>query len=62
MPKKGLRVDIDEKLHQRVRFKALTQNTTVAAIVRELLRRWVEEEKPIVLPLPTQPTGSITAK
>ena len=53
MTKKSIRVDIDENLHQRVRFKALALDTTVAAFVREKLRQWVEEEKPIVL-LPTE--------
>jgi len=62
MPKKSIRVEIDETLHQRVRFKALTQNTTVAALVREKLRQYVEEEKPIVLPPKLQPTGKIVKK
>ena len=59
MAKKGIRVDIDEDLHQKVRYKALALNTTVAAIVRKKLRQWVEEEKPIVLPPETQPVGKI---
>ena len=56
----SIRINLDKDLHRRVRFKALTQNTTVAAVVREKLRDWVENEKPIVLPPKTQPTGKIT--
>lgn len=55
----SVRVNIDKDLHQKVRFKALTQNTTVAAVIREKLRAWVEDEKPIVLPPQTQPVGKI---
>ena len=58
----SLRVNINQSLYQKVRFKALTLNITVADVVREKLRLWVEEEKPIVLPPPTQPTGSIITK
>ena len=60
--KKSIRVEIDENLHQKVRFKALTLNTTVADVVRKQLRHWVEKEKPIVLPPKTQPTGKLTKK
>jgi len=60
MSKKSIRVEIDEDLHQKVRYKALALNTTVADVVRNKLRRWVQEEKPIVLPPATQPTGKIT--
>jgi hypothetical protein len=47
---KSLRVNIDEALYQKVRYKALATNTTVAAVVRQKLEDWVEKEKPIVLP------------
>ena len=50
MAKKSFRVELDEELHQRVRYKALTQGITVAALIRKKLTDWVEKEKPIVLP------------
>jgi plasmid stability protein len=52
---KSLRVNIDEDLHQKVRYKALALNTTVAAVIRKMLTDWVEKEKPIVLPTTDQP-------
>ena len=52
MTKKSIRVEVDDELHQRVRYKALAMGTTVAAVIRQKLHDWVEKEKPIVL-LPT---------
>lgn len=62
MTTKSLRVNIEEDLHRKARYKALALDTTLAAVVREQLRKWVEEEKPIVLPPETQPTSKITNK
>ena len=62
MTKKSIRVEIDEDLYQKVRYKALATETTVAAVVRQKLHDWVTKEKPIVLPPTDQPAGSITRR
>ncbi len=52
--KKSIRVEIEEKLHHQLKIKAAVTGTTVADFVREALRKWVEEEHPIVI-LPKDP-------
>ena len=59
MSRKSFRVEIDEELHAKVKIKAAVTGQTVAGFCREALRRWVEEEKPIILPPQTQPIGKI---
>ena len=39
-------VRLPEDLHRRVKAKAALQGTTITAVVREYLERWVEEELP----------------
>lgn len=59
MSKKSFRVELDEELYAKVKIKAAVTRQTVAGFCREALRRWVEEEKPIILPPKLQPTGKI---
>jgi predicted DNA binding CopG/RHH family protein len=37
---------IPEDLHRRVKAKAALQGTTITAVLKELLERWVEEDPP----------------
>ena len=39
-------VRLPEDLHRRVKAKAALQGTTITAVVREFLERWVEEDPP----------------
>ena len=37
-------IRLPETLHRRVKAKAALQGTTMTAVVREYLERWVEED------------------
>jgi predicted DNA-binding protein len=39
-------IRLPEDLHRRVKAKAALQDTTVTAVVREYLEKWVEEDPP----------------
>jgi predicted DNA binding CopG/RHH family protein len=39
-------IRLPENLHRRVKAKAALQGTTITAVVREYLERWVEEDLP----------------
>ena len=39
-------IRLPEDLHRRVKAKAALQRTTITAVVREFLERWVEEDPP----------------
>jgi hypothetical protein len=39
-------ITIPEELHRRVKAKAALQGTTITAVLRDLLERWVEEDPP----------------
>ena len=39
-------IRLPEHLHRRVKAKAAMQGTTITAVVREYLERWVEEDSP----------------
>ena len=39
-------IRLPEDLHRRVKAKAALQDTTITAVVREYLERWVEEDPP----------------
>lgn len=51
--KKSIRVEIDETLHTKCKMKSAALDVTITDYVREALRKWVEEEHPIIL-LPEQ--------
>ena len=44
---KRLSVRLPADLHRRVKLKAVQVDRPVSAIVRELLRNWVEDDPPI---------------
>jgi predicted DNA-binding protein len=39
-------IRLPEDLHRRVKAKAALQGTTITAVVREYLEKWVEEDPP----------------
>ena len=39
-------IRLPEDLHRRVKAKAALQDTTITAVVREYLEKWVEEDPP----------------
>ena len=39
-------VRLPEDLHRRVKAKAALQGTTITAVIKEFLERWVEEDPP----------------
>jgi len=39
-------IRLPEELHRRVKAKAALQGTTITAVVKEYLERWVEEDPP----------------
>ena len=41
-------VRLPEDLHRRVKAKAALQGTTITAVIKEFLERWVEEDPPEV--------------
>jgi len=60
MARKSLRVEIDESLHTKIRIKSAFTGKTATDVCREALRKWVDEDHPIILPPKSQPTGKIT--
>jgi predicted DNA-binding protein len=46
MEERTTTIRLPEMLHRRVKAKAALQATTITAVVREYLERWVEEELP----------------
>ena len=50
MSKKSIRVEIDDELHTKVKIKCAATGKTIADIIRDALRRWVDQEHPIVIP------------
>jgi predicted DNA-binding protein len=39
-------IRLPEELHRRVKAKAALQGTTITAVVREYLEKWVAEDPP----------------
>ena len=39
-------IRLPEDLHRRVKAKAALQGTTITAVLKELLEKWVEEDPP----------------
>lgn len=39
-------IRLPEELHRRVKAKAALQGTTITAVVKEYLERWVEKDPP----------------
>jgi len=39
-------IRLPEDLHRRVKAKAALQDTTITAVVKEYLEKWVEEDPP----------------
>ena len=39
-------IRLPEELHRRVKAKAALQGTTITAVVREYLEKWIEENPP----------------
>ena len=39
-------IRLPEDLHRRVKAKAALQGTTITAVVKKYLERWVEEDPP----------------
>jgi predicted DNA-binding protein len=39
-------IRLPEDLHRRVKAKAALQGTTITAVVREYLEKWVKEDPP----------------
>jgi predicted DNA-binding protein len=48
MEERKTTIRLPEELHRRVKAKAALQGTTITAVVREYLERWVEQELPQV--------------
>jgi predicted DNA binding CopG/RHH family protein len=46
MEERRTTIRIPEDLHRRVKAKAALQGTTITAVIREFLERWVEEDPP----------------
>ena len=46
MKERRTTIRIPEELHRRVKAKAALQGTTITAVVKEFLERWVEEDPP----------------
>ena len=46
MDKQTTTIRLPEDLHRRVKAKVALQGTTITAVVREFLERWVEEDPP----------------
>jgi hypothetical protein len=55
MADKSIRIPLSADLHRRVKVKSAATGRPITDVVREFLRRWVEEEHPIVLPDPNKP-------
>jgi predicted DNA-binding protein len=45
----SFRVNLDPLIHQKAKLKAAITKIPIAYIVREAIRKWVEEEHPIIL-------------
>lgn len=39
-------ITLPEELHRRVKAKAALQGTTITAVLKELLEKWVKEDPP----------------
>ena len=50
MPKKSIRVEIDDELHRKCKIKSAVTGKTVADVCREALHKWVNQDHPIILP------------
>lgn len=48
-PMQSFRLNLDPVIHQKAKVKAAMTGKTIADVVRECLRIWVEEELPIIL-------------
>ena len=46
MEERKTTIRLPEELHRRVKAKAALQGTTITAVVREYLEKWVEEDPP----------------
>jgi predicted DNA-binding protein len=46
MEERKTTIRLPETLHRRVKAKAALQGTTITAIVKEYLERWVEQDLP----------------
>ena len=41
-----MQIYISEELKRKAKIKAIERGTSVSAVVREALRRWIEEDPP----------------
>ena len=46
MDKQTTTIRLPEDLHRRVKAKAALQGTTITAVIKEFLERWIEEDPP----------------
>jgi predicted DNA-binding protein len=46
MEERKTTIRLPEGLHRRVKAKAALEGTTITAVVKEYLERWVEQEPP----------------
>jgi len=46
MEERKTTIRLPEDLHRRVKAKAALEGTTITAVVREYLERWVEQDLP----------------
>ena len=42
---KRITVDVSEDFHHKVKVKATKEGKTISEVVRELLKRWLEEKE-----------------
>jgi plasmid stability protein len=45
----SFRLNLDRTIHRKAKIKAAMTGIPIAEYVRECLRKWVEEERPIIL-------------
>lgn len=58
MAKKSIRIEVEEKLHTRLKIKSAVTGRTIADVCRKALTAWVDEELPIILPRSTDEPDS----
>ena len=46
MTKGYIQLYVPKELKRKAKIKAIEQDTSVSAVVREALRRWLEEDQP----------------
>ena len=56
---KSIRIELSEALHTKVKIKSAVTKIPIAEFVREKLRWWVEENRPIILPTDPPDTENV---